>query len=831
MLSIIIPVYNTALNLSHYLLTAQSVKEIILVNDGSTDNTSEICRMYAQKYDFIKFIDKPHTGVSDTRNAGIRAAAGKYIMFLDADDELAKGSIEALTDFFDSCYDEVDLVTYPIETHWHGNVLPPHFRYKTMTYTGIYDMNIFPYIGQTTMNIVVKNKFRKNILFDTSMTFSEDQKYCCDVISEKMKIGFCSEAKYIYNRSEHSSSGKINGSCYIFEQSMKMFENIFTGYKSNVPAAMQGLYINDLEWKMRSNILYPVHYLKDEFKKAESRIERLLLRVDNSVILEHPGIDFFHKYYWLKKKTNSNIVSFFENGMFGLKCNNKIITKSEKIEVVVTRQRIDHDKFIFRGFLKSVVFNFSDKPDFYACVNNKKIKIDLYDSAHSYYLCHTKTNNFYAFCLEIPVCKVKNLSFLMCICGKEYKCTFYFMPRSPFSHKIKRYDAVLDGKHIHYDTNKGAFSLDNRSPYDVYEKNSENIMIPPELIGIRHKAAKLSVNEDICLYYDCRGVEKDNGYYRFINDFEFKDGWKRYYVYDRENNNIKKLFSLKHRKYLIPFGSIKHKIYMLAAKKIITAFIEDINFIPFPQEQFCYISDFFGFEVEYIQHGILHASMPWKYTPEIIMADKLCISTDYERRLFISKYNFRREDIIESIMPRLKALDRNIAPEKKILFAPSWRQYLIGANINGKWQTYDDLFLSSDYYNNISKFLLSETLDKFLEENGYKLEFKIHPIFECYLKYFHFDSENIKLITSDRAIEKYEIMITDFSSFLFDFLYLDRIVFSFIPDSLQFSSGMNSYYEIEPESREAVIDILNAEDFIRKFKENKIPEKKINFFD
>ena len=171
MISIVIPIYNGFHSLSSAVLDAEVDKEIILINDGSTDDSAKLCAEYAENYNEVKFINKSHTGVSDTRNAGIRAAKGKYIMFLDADDDIKAGSIEALVKFFDSCYDVVDLVTYPLETNYHGFILPPHFRYKTMTYTGIYDLYNFPYIGQTTMNIVVKNLGEDNILFDTYMDF------------------------------------------------------------------------------------------------------------------------------------------------------------------------------------------------------------------------------------------------------------------------------------------------------------------------------------------------------------------------------------------------------------------------------------------------------------------------------------------------------------------------------------------------------------------------------------------------------------------------------------------------------------------------------------
>lgn len=819
MISIIIPIYNRFHGLSSAVLNAKVDKEIILVDDGSTDDSAKLCAEYAESYSEVKFISKSHTGVSDTRNTGICAAKGKYIMFLDADDDIKAGSIEALVKFFDSCYDIVDLVTYPLVTNYHGCILPSHFRYKTMTYTGIYDLYNFPYIGQTTMNIVVKNLGKDNILFDISMDFEEDQKYCCDVLQRKMKMGFCKEALYIYYRSEDSSSGRLNGSCYIFEQAMKMFEELFSRYSDTVPLAIQGLYINDLEWKMRCNILYPWHYNKADFEKAERRIVKLLNRVDNSTILNHPEIDEYHKFYWISKKINSGIEPFFKEGKFGLKCGSDIILEENKPLIVVTRIRVDKDIIIFRGFLKSRVFSFCEKPELYAITEDKTQKLDLYISSHSYYLCHTQTNKFYAFCLEIPKQHLNNLKLQMKINDFFYDCTFDFHQKAPFSKKVHIYDSVIGTIGLHFSSKDEMFSLSNYTPQEVFEKNTRNPIIASELVHIRKRAAKIRQLKQIYLYYDCRGVEKDNGYYRFIEDFSKNDGIERYYIYDPEYNSSKsylKNFSKEHKSYLIPFGSRKHKIYTLAAKKLITAFVEDNNILPFEPWQYPMISDFFGFTVEYLQHGILHASVPWKYTPESVMADKIYISTEYERKLFVEKYHFRKEDLIIKSMPRWDKFDKFLKPKKMILFAPSWRKYLIGSNINGKWQPRKKLFETSDYYKNICKFLNSDYLHSWLSDNGYMIDFKLHPIFDVYKDMFVSQYENIHIVDMAENIEQYEMLITDISSFAFDFLFLGRKVFSYIPDKKQFYCGMNSYREIEPESYSSFIKIESAEDFCKK---------------
>lgn len=99
LISVIVPIHNIEQYLSKCIesILNQTYKnlEIILVNDGSTDNSLSICRQYEED-NRIKIIDKQCGGVSDARNAGIKAASGEYIFLLDGDDYILKNAIELM---------------------------------------------------------------------------------------------------------------------------------------------------------------------------------------------------------------------------------------------------------------------------------------------------------------------------------------------------------------------------------------------------------------------------------------------------------------------------------------------------------------------------------------------------------------------------------------------------------------------------------------------------------------------------------------------------------------------------------------------------------------
>lgn len=100
--SVIVPVFNVEKYLRQCLdsilqQTYQNL-EIIIINDGSTDGSDAICREYAGKDSRISYFAKENTGISDTRNVGIRQATGEYVTFVDSDDWVEHTYVEELHD-------------------------------------------------------------------------------------------------------------------------------------------------------------------------------------------------------------------------------------------------------------------------------------------------------------------------------------------------------------------------------------------------------------------------------------------------------------------------------------------------------------------------------------------------------------------------------------------------------------------------------------------------------------------------------------------------------------------------------------------------------------
>lgn len=108
-LSIVIPVYNVAEYIDKCMESVLNQDmtgvEVILVDDGATDNCPQICDNYAEKYDNVTVIHKLNGGLSSARNAGLKVAKGEYVYFLDSDDWIDEKTLEKIRPHMKKGYD------------------------------------------------------------------------------------------------------------------------------------------------------------------------------------------------------------------------------------------------------------------------------------------------------------------------------------------------------------------------------------------------------------------------------------------------------------------------------------------------------------------------------------------------------------------------------------------------------------------------------------------------------------------------------------------------------------------------------------------------------
>ena len=207
--SIIVPVYNVEAYLTECLrsIVNQTFQdmEIILVDDGSTDRSPEIMKVFADKDRRIKIITQPNGGVSAARNKGLHAASGEYILFIDSDDTILPNTIKTL--YNQSLEIQCDLLLGNVTRIYSNGEKHPfyerndEFYHSTcvsgeVCYNKLMDNNSFPplvYLFFMKRELIIKNK-----IFFKEGVIHEDELWCIKAILSAAKVSLIDFCYYNY---------------------------------------------------------------------------------------------------------------------------------------------------------------------------------------------------------------------------------------------------------------------------------------------------------------------------------------------------------------------------------------------------------------------------------------------------------------------------------------------------------------------------------------------------------------------------------------------------------------------------------------------------------
>lgn len=585
---------------------------------------------------------------------------------------------------------------------------------------------------------------------------------------------------------------------YFFEGNLKFWQLMFRAGRET-PLCVQKVFLYDYLWKLKNSVLWPYHYQDEKLTQAKQAVHALLNEISDQTILELSGVESFHRFYLLEQKTTGQTQVEVTSEQIQIMRNGKQVYETKKIEVVLTKFKIFGSQIHLVAYLKSPVFNFCEAPTLWMEANGDREhlqEIPLQNSSWNYYHCKEETNHFYTFVLRINCKKIQQFHFYVKCRDQLFDTYYYFMPEVVFNNQIKCYRYYAGKRVYRFDHNTFLVEKASKKQAEKYQSDLEKQweMERQEIITFRHQIRQERQNKRrIWLYYDCKGVYRDNGYLQFVHDFGQEDGVEKYYVLNNDLDSCRELFTEEQLPYVISFGSEQHKLLYCMAEQIITAYIEKNNYQPFADQEYSCVMDVSSMPyITYLQHGVYHAFIPWKYSLDRLQVDRKVISATIEHKQDIETHCFTAKQELASGMPRYDLMDLAAKPEKRILYAPSWRKYLVGMEQN-EWVTREDFFLASKFYQETSKLLQDTALITFLREQGYTLDFKLHPILMRYDHLYQLDDRVVRVVQGSVREEDYAIFITDFSSYVFDFAYLERSILYFFPDYGELSSGMSDY--------------------------------------
>lgn len=259
--SIIVPIYNVDKWLEKCLNSIIIQKcdcfEAILVDDGSTDRSSDICDLYSTKYKNIKTVHKKNGGLVSARNCGIKQATGKYIIYVDGDDWIKPNYLSECEKVINN-HPDIDLIIFDYECVYKNSVIT--ITKNTYSKVKFYDENkvkkdIYPNLMWNKIKWKIEpsssNKvFKKELLLehyckDESIDIGEDVAYVYEYIFNCKNAYFLNKTLYCYNKQNAASLTTLYGGDPKISLYNYLFKNLLTNkYNKTVHKQVTTYYLH-----------------------------------------------------------------------------------------------------------------------------------------------------------------------------------------------------------------------------------------------------------------------------------------------------------------------------------------------------------------------------------------------------------------------------------------------------------------------------------------------------------------------------------------------------------------------------------------------------------
>ena len=292
--TVIVPMYNVEKyikpNLNSIINQSLNDIQIILIDDGSTDNTLKISKEICDKRENIEIYTQKNKGVSAARNFGIEKIKGEYTIFIDSDDILEENMLETL--YKNILKEDADISICGFVEHLLNKNIINH--YGTNNYEVFCNENIMveflreEKFGIGLWNKLIKSELVKKHKFDDTLKINEDKKYLFNILKDTKKIIYNDVCKYHYIAHENSAATALFSTRmfdvikvieYIDEDIQKnnYNENIIKHTKRNLIINYQMLYKIMIVASNRREF-------KNEFEKLYKKIKDFDLVVCENII-------------------------------------------------------------------------------------------------------------------------------------------------------------------------------------------------------------------------------------------------------------------------------------------------------------------------------------------------------------------------------------------------------------------------------------------------------------------------------------------------------------------------------------------------------------------
>lgn len=830
--SVIIPVYNVEMYLGTAIESAlfQSMDynnniQIILIDDGSTDRSGEICDSYARRYpNNVEVLHQPNSGVSVARNHGINHVKGEYVVFLDSDDKISYNTLENVYDFFGKHKDEIDIVSIPVK-FFDGRTGEHVLNYKYAKGSRVIDLRKeYDCIQSGIGSVIVKSEVLEKHKFDENLIFAEDVKLISHILLDNPRCGVVANATYFYRRrsgGESTLSTDLLGKEYWYLPNLKNYLYPLAQYaidKLNyVPRFIQYTIMYSLKWMYLVNLKDVKRILKqEEVEEWVSLIYGLLKYIDDEIIFAQNIIQIEDKAFLVGKKYDTKIrlkISEDSNVAFPLltqgdKSSNYDVLSNFKAEVIVN----GHDLFDLK-YSKNVIEFINIKNDnltlegyttFLGVDENSDIKILLSINDEKFFQCVINQKRDISKKrlgeVVLPACtysgKIENISQY-----GEFALKIYIeinglrierkdLRPEKFFPVVKKYGsayALMEKWMVRIRGNMLVFSMPTDQQIIFQEESLLREIAYEKTSGAYHAVErrrkyhteKAMQEQDVWIMSDRVNKSGDNAeaLFQYICK-EQRDGQKAYFVLNSDSTDYPLVSEYGT---VLDYYSDEHLMKHLLADVIISGHFDEHIRNPFYEEIDYYKDILYHKQQVYLQHGVLKDDLTRLINRYAKNLSLIATTAERERDEILTKDYFYDDKVVKLIgSPRFDPLVKG-NEKKEIVIAPSWRTYLTVADYSNKDYKIEAAygFKESEYFCFYNGLINDARLLEAAKKAGYTISFMPHPNIMPFINMFD-QHEEVKFYSINKRyyeiLSDANLLVTDYSGVSFDFAYLYKPV-------------------------------------------------------
>lgn len=767
--TVVSAVYNVEKYLDEYFtsLTNQTLDfkkhiHLVLVDDGSTDDSAKIIKKWQKKFpNNIRYYYKENGGQASARDYGLDYVQTEWCTFIDPDDfvdiDYFKNIDQALVEEQDLWMVSCNLIYYYEQSKQYKDNHPQNYKFKQkITCFDVRDQNQYIQLSVSLAILNTKIIQENGLRFDTRIKPSfEDatfmMNYALALYKKQGRIAFVKDAKYYYRKRADGTStldtGWVKPSGYDEVLRYGCLATLQAYHQSvgYVPRFIQTSAMYYHIWQIKG-IVNQNNAL--DFLTQEQKDEYLSLLRQMFEYIDEDAIDAF---------SLAGAWMFERAGMLNL-YKNQALRADIQIGYI---EKYDSNKN------EVLLYYFAPKDSVAVFYDNGRV-------------------------IEPAYQKILRHSFLEEAFVYEYR---YWVPLS--------------------DEGNLSFEVDGNPTKIGFAGKHIRVPIATQQIVDYYKAqAKYPNVNDAWIVMD-RDVQADDNaehFYRYVMNNHPEQ--KIYFALRKTSHDWERLKTEGFN--LLDFGSLRFETELKNCSKIISSHIDDY-IVDYFGDKGLVAKDFV-----FLPHGVTQNDLYAWYNSKIHYMSLMTVSTNDEYDSIAGDYNhykYTKKEIKLTGFPRHDALIRgNVKNTKRIVVMPTWRKYLIGKYDNKTGQFLKNAeFMHSEYAQKWQAFLASDELQRLMREYGYEVIFAPHKNTEAYLDEFTLP-KNIQIwqANPNESIQKLfqtaDVMITDYSSVAFEMGYLGKPVLYYQFDFEAFFKGQwqRGYFDYQQHGFGAVSEDLDA---------------------